>query len=216
MLRLLHKKPHLSSKVIFSKKFAVKRHKMSVRFVIIYEDPDQYRKNGGETLKCQMSESEKAELLFALYEQEMYRVCLAILGDPYTAEDAVSESFLKLLKNRDRIADPRDDSCRRYVIKTAKNTAIDMYRKKAREREILEDLPENQVSDVPLTDDMSPIDTEDVLERLSKKYRDVIVCMCINGLTVRETSAVLKVSEACVRKRLERARHQLESIRKNV
>ncbi|MBQ6788973.1 MAG: sigma-70 family RNA polymerase sigma factor [Clostridia bacterium] len=163
-----------------------------------------------------MKENEKAELLFGLYEQEMYRVCFAILGDPYTAEDAVSESFLKLLKNRDRIVDPRADSCRRYVIKTAKNTAIDMYRKKAREREILEDLPENQVSVVPLTDDMSPIDTEDVLDRLSKKYRDVIVCMCINGLTVHETSAVLKISEACVRKRLERARHQLESIRKNV
>lgn len=167
-------------------------------------------------MNSQMKENEKAELLFGLYEQEMYRVCFAILGDPYTAEDAVSESFLKLLKNRDRIVDPRADSCRRYVIKTAKNTAIDMYRKKAREREILEDLPENQVSVVPLTDDMSPIDTEDVLDRLSKKYRDVIVCMCINGLTVHETSAVLKISEACVRKRLERARHQLESIRKNV
>ena len=167
-------------------------------------------------MNSQMKENEKAELLFGLYEQEMYRVCFAILGDPYTAEDAVSESFLKLLKNRDRIVDPRADSCRRYVIKTTKNTAIDMYRKKAREREILEDLPENQVSVVPLTDDMSPIDTEDVLDRLSKKYRDVIVCMCINGLTVHETSAVLKISEACVRKRLERARHQLESIRKNV
>ena len=167
-------------------------------------------------MKCQMSDTEKAELLYSLYEEEMYRVCYAILNDRYAAEDAVSESFLKLIKKRDSIIDPRADSCRRYVIKTAKNTAIDMYRKKAREREILEVLPENQVSYVPLTDDMSPIDTEDVLDRLSKKYRDVIECMCINGLTVREAAAVLKISEACVRKRLERARRQLEGIRKNV
>lgn len=167
-------------------------------------------------MNSQMKETEKAELLFDLYEQEMYRVCFAILGDPYTAEDAVSESFLKLLKNRDRIVDPRADSCRRYAVRTAKNTAIDMYRKRTRERELLGELPENEVSDVTLPDVSSGFDTEEILERLSKKYRDVIECMCINGLTAHETSAVLKISEACVRKRLERARRQLEGIRKNV
>ncbi len=167
-------------------------------------------------MNIQMKETEKAELLFALYEQEMYRVCFAILNDPYTAEDAVSESFLKLLKNRDRIVDPRADSCRRYAVKTAKHTAIDMYRKKAREREYLGELSENEVSDANLPDDMSYFDTEAILEKFPKKYRDVIECICISGLSVPETSAVLKISEACVRKRLERARRQLKGIRKNV
>ncbi len=173
------------------------------------------QKNGGEALKCQMSEAEKAELLYSLYEQEMYRVCLAILNDRYAAEDAVSESFLKLLKIRDRIVDPREVSCRRYAIKIAKNTAIDMYRRNAREREICGELSESEISKITSPADIGLFDANDILNGLSKKYRDVIECICISGLSVHETSAVLKISEACVRKRLERARRQLENIKKS-
>lgn len=163
-------------------------------------------------MNSQMRETEKAELLYALYEQEMYRVCFAILNDPYSAEDAVSESFLKLLKNRDRIADPRTDSCRRYAVKIAKNTAIDMYRKNVRERELcgeLSELTDGAVSKNTFFEDSELLHANCILDTLSKKYRDVIECICISGLSVSETSAVLKISEACVRKRLERARRYL-------
>ena len=168
-------------------------------------------------MKCQMSEAEKAELLYSLYEQEMYRVCLAILNDRYAAEDAVSESFLKLLKIRDRIVDPRDASCKRYAIKTAKNTAIDMYRKNVREREMcgeFNELTESEISREVFHSDSADLTASDIIDGLSKKYRDVIECICINGLTVHETSAVLKISEACVRKRLERARRQLADVQR--
>ena len=56
------------------------------------------KKNGGERLNSNMSDSEKVSLLYTLYEQEMYRICFAILNERYAAEDAVSESFLKLIQ----------------------------------------------------------------------------------------------------------------------
>lgn len=167
-------------------------------------------------MKCQMSDTEKAALLYSLYEEEMYRVCYAILNDRYAAEDAVSESFLKLIKKRDSIIDPRADSCRRYAIKTAKNTAIDIYRRNSREREMcteLSCLTDNELSTSSSVDELEPFYISGMLDRLTKKHRDVIECICVSGLTVRETAAVLKISEACVRKRLERARRQLEGIK---
>ena len=169
-------------------------------------------------MNCSMSDSEKVSLLYTLYEQEMYRICFAVLNDRYAAEDAVSESFLKLIKVRHKISDPRVDSCRRYVIKVTKNTAIDMYRKNAREREFCggySSLAENEIGKVGFDTETDLFAVTDAMDKLSKKLRDVVECVCINGLSVRETSAVLKISEACVRKRLERVRNHLTSIRNN-
>ena len=167
-------------------------------------------------MKCQMSDAEKAELLYSLYEQEMYRVCFKILNDSYAAEDAVSESFLKLLKKRDSIVYPHSDSCKRYAIKTAKNTAIDMYRRCSREREMfteLSSLTDNETAKGSSDVEYEPLYINGTLDCLTKKHRDVVECIYISGLTVRETSSVLKISETCVRKRLERAKRQLESIK---
>ena len=167
-------------------------------------------------MKCQISEAEKAELLYSLYEQEMYRVCYKILNDRYAAEDAVSESFLKILKKRDSITDPYADSCRRFAVKTAKNTAIDMYRRSSREREMfteLSSITDNEVSKGSSDVEYDPLYINGTFDCLSKKLRDVVECIYVRGLTVSEASAVLKISEACVRKRLERVRRQLESIK---
>lgn len=156
---------------------------------------------------------DKVELLYQLYEQEMYRVCFSILKDVYLAEDAVSESFVKLIRKRDRIVDVVSEEVRHFALKTAKNTAIDMYRKNVRDRKYFAGIPDNgeisgeiePVFDVPLGAEY------ELLDSLNYKYRSVVECLCVEELTVRETAAVLKISETCVRKRFERARKQLET-----
>ena len=166
-------------------------------------------------MNSNMSDTEKVSLLYTLYEQEMYRICFAILNERYAAEDAVSESFLKLIKARHKIANPRDDSCGRYVIKITKNTAIDMYRKNTRDREFCGEyssLAENEVGKLGLDAETDLFAVADAMDKLSKKLRDVVECVCISGLSVRETSAVLNISEACVRKRLERVRQYFERL----
>ncbi len=87
----------------------------------------------------------KLEMLYRLYEQEMYRVCVAVLGDSFSAEDAVSESFLKLIRIRDSIKKPDSAETRHLCIKTARNTAINMYRKRSRERKYYEGLPDTEM-----------------------------------------------------------------------
>lgn len=44
-------------------------------------------------------EQEKLKLLYDIYEQPMYRIAYAILHHTEQAEDAVSDAFLRILKN---------------------------------------------------------------------------------------------------------------------
>lgn len=49
-------------------------------------------------------EQEKLKLLYDIYEQPMYRIAYAILHHTEQAEDAVSDAFLRILKNLKRSA----------------------------------------------------------------------------------------------------------------
>lgn len=154
------------------------------------------------------------ERLYVLYEQEMYRVCAAIVKDSHAAEDALSESFVKLIRIRDRIGAADSEKTRRLCIKTARNTAIDMYRRRSLESRYFVGLPETEDTDAAVQPDELLSEhgdvKEHVLSRLDVKYKTPVVLYYYEGLSIREVSAVLKISEACVRKRLERARGMIE------
>lgn len=161
-----------------------------------------------------LSDTEKIGLLYELYENDMYRVCISILGDSYLAEDALHDSFLKLIRRRGSITDPMSDKCKRFAMKTAKNTAIDMYRRRKREINYYEGIPEEDIASGFNVEDvyMTLIEPEkELIASLGVKYRNVVECICVQGLNTKETAAVLMISEPCVRKRLERARRMLLS-----
>lgn len=54
-------------------------------------------------------EQEKLKLLYDIYEQPMYRIAYAILHHTEQAEDAVSDAFLRILKNLKKIGDVRSE-----------------------------------------------------------------------------------------------------------
>lgn len=150
------------------------------------------------------------ESLYRLYEQGMFHQAYGILHDEYLAEDAVHEAFLRLIRIRDKITDPRSPAVRSYVYKTLKSTALDLYRKQKRQREnccTLDEAVENTVAA-----EESDFLSLSLVDELPPKYASVMRCLFLDGLSVRETAAVLKLSETCVRKRCERARAMLKSI----
>ena len=162
-------------------------------------------------------DADKIAAIYETYEQEMYSVAFGVLKDESRAEDAVSESFLKLIRSRDRIGSVKSASVRAYVLKTAKNTAIDMYRAAARELKNTAAVPESDKWDGiyepdTFTDEICS-GTKDLLSKLSPKYRTAMEAVFVDGLTVKEAAAVLMTSEASLRKRIERARKQLVNLR---
>lgn len=63
------------------------------------------------------------------YEQKLYRLSYAVLGDIWQAEEAVQETFLKVIRYRNMIKRMPEEKRSAYITKIARNIAVDMYRK---------------------------------------------------------------------------------------
>ncbi len=159
-------------------------------------------------------EEDVIDCLYRLYEQRMFRWAYEILRDEYLAEDAVHEAFLRLIRRRDKIRDPASPEVRSYVYKTQRSAALDLYRRRKRHRDNCLDFDEE--ADKGYFEDYDSAGGEKntlaLMGELPEKYAAVMRCLFWDGLSIRETAAVLMLSEACVRKRCERARVMLRSI----
>lgn len=160
---------------------------------------------------------ETAEELYALYEQKMYRIAYSILQDTWQAEDAVSDAFIRLIGSIEKIRDTKSPKTKQYIIKVTRSAAIDLYRKNQRDSKAVT-LITDEEQQIPLAED--PIDQllgrtsstqqmQELLACLPDRYRRVMVCRCIHELSVKETAAVLEISESLVRKHYERAKKLL-------
>ncbi len=149
------------------------------------------------------------DALYRLYEQPMYYEAYKILHDEYLAEDAVHEAFVRLIRNRGKIADPSSPTARGYAFKTLRSAALDLYRTCRKQREIccaLDETTENLCAH----EDPAPSFPLSLIAELPEKYAAVMRCLFVDGLSVRETAAVLRIREDLVRKRCERARRLLK------
>ena len=155
------------------------------------------------------------EELYRLYEQSMYHEAWKILHDEFLAEDALHEAFLRLIRNRNKIIHPQSSAVRRYVYKTVKSAALDVYRAQKRQRERCCELDE-EVENTYASYDAASDTSLSLLAELPEKYASVMRCLFLSGLSIRETAAVLKISEDLVRKRCERARKLLKTLSKEL
>lgn len=170
------------------------------------------------------NEKKDSELIaeyYDMYEQKVYRLAYAVLGNVWQAEEAVQETFLKLISCRDMVRRMSESKRTAYITKMAKNIAIDMYRSnnRASERvsafvgdeisaETLENAAWNRSADFgrDMADEVEKRQlVKAVLERLSGDDALILQLRIIRQLSVRETSAIMNMSEPAVRKRYERA-----------
>lgn len=146
------------------------------------------------------------ETMYELYEQGMYRVAYGVLHNREQAEDAVQDSFEKLLKYLPKIDTPDSPKTQQLVLKTVRNTAIDQYRRNNKQNEWLsqQEQGEETNSFVKSVEDREFI--QQLLNAVPTEYREIIKLRCYYGFSAKETGDILGLSEGNVNKRLERAR----------
>ena len=88
-------------------------------------------------------QKEKLHQLYALYEQPLYRIAYAILHQTEQAEDAVSDAFLKIIPHLDQIESPDSPKTKAFLIQVIRNTAINQYRKNAKDAERLTNIDDS-------------------------------------------------------------------------
>jgi RNA polymerase sigma-70 factor, ECF subfamily len=158
-----------------------------------------------------------AHLLRALHEEHggalfAYALRLAA-GDRQRAEDLVQETFLRAWRHPESV-DPRRGSPRAWLFTTARNLAIDAWRRRgARYREVVADV---------LPEPRQPIDEADraveawllaeALTRLSPAHREVLVECFYRGRSVSEAAADLGVPPGTVKSRTHYALRSLRLV----
>lgn len=170
---------------------------------------------GKKRAKTGIRQRELMEQIYTLYEQKLYAAAFGILGQVQQAEDAVQDTFVKLVKYLPQITAAGDEKTKRLVMRILRSTAIDQYRKNHRESERMtaeESLEqENTLVEFPV----KSVEDRELLERifrqLPREALEVIRLRCYYGFTNRETAQILDISEDAASKRLERAKKLVES-----
>lgn len=160
------------------------------------------------------NQQEKLQQLYQLYEQPMYRIAYAILHHTEQAEDAVSEAFLKVIQNLNRIGDADAPKTKQYMVQIIRNTAINQYRRNAKDAvrlTVLDDavlqIPSetNEVEEM-LTCAEQKETAAHILRGLCEVDCKILLLRCEKELSFREIAEMLCMKECTVRKRFERAR----------
>ncbi len=149
---------------------------------------------------------ERLNHMVITHEKDLLRLCCVYLRDISLAQDAVQETFLKAYRRMDRFEGKASEKT--WLMRIAINTCKDMLRgswfRHVDHSATLDDLP------LPV----SPPSVEHIalttaILALPRKYMEVILLHCDQGMTVRETARALGITPPAVTNRLKKAREQL-------
>lgn len=140
------------------------------------------------------------------YTDTVYRITLSYCKNKPDAEDAVQNTFLKLLRTDIRFSD--EEHIRKWLIRVAVNECKNVWKSFWHRNMVsfdeLEKEPEYTESD------KQEIFSEII--KLPKKYSVVIHLYYYEGYSVREISQIMGISESNVQIRLLRARNKLKEL----
>jgi len=155
------------------------------------------------------------ELLFEKYRRLLLHKAYEILRDYGLAEDAVSEAFIRIYKNTDKL--DRIDSSRTisFLVTIVKNTALTLLAKRKGESPFDDSIAaENDGFDLEGSV-LSKAVTEDMLELvggLKEELRAPFLLKYAHDLSHREIADLLKISENNVTVRIHRAKKKLAEL----
>lgn len=155
------------------------------------------------------------ELLFDRYWEPVFRYCLVRLHDWQLAEDAASQTFIKMHAHLLRFVGTDDSAFRCWMFAIARNTVHDVqrttYRHRSTQLSEAESLADSGISpeDAALEAERSR-QLQQILSTLPDEHRQLIELRAA-GLTAAEIGIVLGKSEAAVRQAQSRLIRSLRS-----
>jgi len=163
------------------------------------------------------------ESLVSTQQEAVFRLAYLLLGDAQEAEDVAQETAIKVYQNLGKFRG--DSQFRTWVLSIARNEGLGRLRKISNRREdSLDAETDEQTGDYTpaILTSWREIPAEALeqkelgnvlrkaIEGLPEIYRNVVLLRDIEEMDIRESAAVLKISEASVKVRLHRARALLQ------
>ena len=155
--------------------------------------------------------------LFDRYREAIYRLFVQRTGDKSDADDLLQETFIKVYMNIDRYSP--DYTFGQWVYTIARNTLIDYLRRRSDDVSIDERFL-SPVSPGPTPEEsvinlQQRTQIERYLERLTPRYRRLVVLRFFDGLSYEEIAARLDLPLGTVKTQIHRARGRMCRMIKN-
>ncbi|MCI0542862.1 MAG: RNA polymerase sigma factor [Actinobacteria bacterium] len=156
------------------------------------------------------------EELVRIHQHDALRLAYLLVGDHAEAEDVTQEAFVKAYRAMSRFRS--EAPFRPWLLAIVRNEASNRRRSRGRRLRLAE-----RVAAEPLSGDAAPspetvtigrAEAQELLDavgRLGEKYRMVIVCRYLLGLTESETATVLGVPDGTVKSRCSRGLERLRA-----
>ncbi len=163
------------------------------------------------------SNCKKVELLYNKYKFFMYNQAYSILNDNYLAEDAVHQSFIKIIRNISKIEEIDSVKTKNFLAVICRNVAIDLYNEKKKKFvsieniEILEDRRLEFPNEIIISNE-NVRRIKKAINSLPIIYKDVLILERLYGYTEKEVAKLLDISVEAAYKRSIRARKILLKI----
>ncbi len=158
----------------------------------------------------------KASEIYRRYGRMMLYIARSILSDQSHAEDAVSEAFIKIIDNLEKIIMNDCYKTKGFVVIVVRHTALNMLKQQKRDKTVrFEDYMDYSDSEEPVFDDVSIREARakiaDAIAGLHKNYADILYLKFEMDYTHDEISKILGISPENARVRLGRARQALKA-----
>src|SRR3954468_8410917 len=149
--------------------------------------------------------------IFRRYHQSLYRYCLALVGNPEDAQDALQSTMVKVL--RALPGEERKIELKPWLYRIAHNESIDLLRRRRETRQLdVEQIAPGYglAEDAATRERLRRLITD--LQDLPERQREVLVMRELAGLEFEEIGSALATSGAVARQTLYEARQSLRQM----
>lgn len=163
------------------------------------------------------ADKEKFEKIYLCYEKDMFVIANKILRNRESAEDAVQDAFVLIMRNLDKIQDIYTRRTANYIRIIVKNRALQIYNQSRRREIVVDDYnffleQPDRLQDVEgqfVRKELSDI-LMGLILKLPDKYKEVLYLYYYNEISYAEIARMLDTTEANARQIARRARKILE------
>lgn len=161
---------------------------------------------------------EKVQEIYNRLGNTMYSIALGILRDKHHAQDAVSETFIKISTYIEKISKLSSHEIDPYCIVILKNESYKIYNQNKKEF-LIEEI-EIKSKDEELLEDLviNNLETKEKITRylniLSKEERTLLYFRYMDNMTFKEIGKYFEISEESARKRHQRILEKMRIISK--
>ena len=148
----------------------------------------------------------RLERAYDAYADMLYRLALSQLNHSEDAEDAVQDVFARYVTHAPDFTDSEHE--RAWLVRVTVNRCHDL----ARRRSIRTHEELDEQHDIPVQQESSGSAVLDTLADIPEKYRTSIVLHHLEGFSVEEVAAMLRVSVSAVKMRLSRGREMMKAL----